>query len=318
MVTVIIPTREDPYLNRTIENIYENAHDIEVIVVLDGVNQEVDERAVVIELPNPVGRRVAINMAAREAKGEYLFILDAHCSMTKDWDRILAESCEDNSIVVCAISDMNPETWEHLPGDYAHVVLNSRLEEKWSPKVPESALEEMMAFTGCAWLIPTKYFWELDGYDESLGEYGWDGPEWAMKVWLNDKHPGKVLLRSDVICGHIFGTNNNNALYQVNTIGYSKYYEKMYAKWGNKLPALFDKFGIEFEKQEVKSTTTYKTVVEKKEDIVKKDQDGKVVSHIVRYYKPFTIEHDGIKSDDILTQEALPFITEIDHEEVKI
>ena len=61
-----------------------------------------------------------------------------------------------------------------------------------------------MTFIGLAFMLKKKYFFQLGGYDESLGKYGYDGPEWSLKVWLHEAYPGQVLLRTDVICGHVF------------------------------------------------------------------------------------------------------------------
>jgi len=209
-VSVIIPTINDPHLSKTIHSVRGNAKgELEFIIVNDGGKLfEIDEDITIIQNPKQKGRRVSINNAAAMATGDYLFTLDAHCSMTECWNVKLAESAGDKNIAYSVIRDMHPETWEYRPGLYSHVRLNKDYTEKWwRRKDPEfwDIEEESIAFTGCAWMINKDRYWQLGGYDESLGPYGWDGPEWSLKTWFNN---GKVILRTDVICGHIFGTND--------------------------------------------------------------------------------------------------------------
>lgn len=317
MITVIIPTINDVNLTRTIQNVSENAKgDVEFIIVADGGTAPSIVGVTCIIHAETLGRRISINKAARIANGSHLFILDAHCSMTEGWDEKLLEACEDNTIVVCAIQDMMPDTWKFRAGVYNHVYLNTEYTEKWWHKA-EQSIEEMMCFTGCAWLIPKNYFWALDGYDESLGKYGWDGPEWSLKVWLNDEYPGRVLLRSDVICGHIFGTNDGNILYPARTIGASLWYKYASEKWGHKVQALVKKFNPPgwAKEPKVQETIVHHTTVWKVDECTDRDTEGNVTRRYTKHYKPFTVHHDGKQSESEIAVAYTSQITEVDHEE---
>lgn len=318
MISVILPVRNEPYLNKTIESLYETASNIEVIVILDGALQPVDKRAKVITYSEPQGRRVAINDAARIARGKHLFILDAHCLMSNDWVEKMVAASEPNAIVISSIQDIDPETWKPRPGIYDYVYINERFVEKWWKRKSDKVVDETMGFTGCAWLIEKSYYWKLNGYDESFGMYGGDGPEWSLKVWLND---GRLLIHKGVICYHVFGTNNGSKLYPVSTIGDEAYYAKMMKLWGDKFHILLEKFpdaNVNFGDKKMAVNKVTETVVRKKDDVVKKDSDGKIISHVVKHYKPFAVKHDGSKSDGQITQEALPKITEVEREEVLV
>ena len=207
MISIIIPARQEPYINKTIESLYDNASgEIEVIVVLDGENTDIDSRAKVILHPMPLGRRVSMNEAVVIARGKYLLHIDAHCSMTPEWDRKLQEVCEENILVVSIVAAMDESTWEIKPRHYyTFVSLDKNLIEHWwgkYKKLSDCAItEETMALTGCGWMIRKDYYQSLGGCDESLGQLCHLGPEWALKVWCN---LGKLLLRTDVFCGHIF------------------------------------------------------------------------------------------------------------------
>jgi len=330
VITVIIPTVNDPYLKQTMVSVWENSsHDIDFIIINDGgkplpdlhldksITTPVQYEYEVIEHQKTLGRRVSINKAARIAKGSHLFILDSHCSMTPDWDTKMLESCPEKGIVVSCIQDMYGETFKLRPGIYSHVYMNRDYEEKWWSRKPVKHTEEMMCFTGCSWLIPKEYFWECGGYDEILGGYGWDGPEWACKVWMGD-NPGKVFLRSDVICGHVFGTNENTKLFPIQKIPletYKKYMADLYADKLDGFREYFSPLPDEHEPRKKKKQRDRITTVKKVD--VKELKRGDVVYKIVKvHYKPYKVAHDGTRSDKEIEILVNEFIKDVDHEEV--
>jgi len=302
MISVIIPTINDPYLKRTIDNIRRSASgEVEFIVINDGGEPfELEDDVKVITNPVQKGRRISINDAARIAEGEYLFIIDSHCSMSKDWDVKMMESVKEKNLVYCVIRDMNKETWQHVPGDYMHVYMNKDFTEKWWPKktlAQCSVEEESMCITGCSWMVTKKRYWQLGGYDESLGAYGWDGPEWSCKIQLSDD-PGKVILRTDVICGHIFGTNNKAALYPCRMIPKGKYIDYMKNKWGDRIDALVEYFKpvpgwhSEEKKMHFRDDTGREVKLETQKTRDTKNEKGEVVKRVVEYYE-YIYRDDG-------------------------
>lgn len=311
MISVLIPTVDDPYLARTVEQVRKAAiGTVSFIIIDDGSKSPVVSEHRVIRHEKTLGRRVSINEAARIAEGSHLFILDAHCSMSPGWDVKMLESCPEKGIVVSCIQDMYGETFELRPGVYSHVYLNRGYEEKWWARKPVKTTEEMMCFTGCSWLIPKKYYWECGGYDESLGGYGWDGPEWACKVWMGPK-PGKVLLRSDVLCGHVFGTNDNNKLFKVSKIKFGDYRQYMMKKYGGKIDRFREKFSpLPDEKNRDITTTVLKV------DTVETKQGDEVIKIVKKHYKPYKVKHDGTKSDKEIEALVLDLITDVEREEV--
>lgn len=317
MITVIIPTVNDAYLEKTIINISDAAIEpLEIIVVDDGSEIPVKNDFLtkhigrIIRHEKTLGRRVSINEAAREANGSHLFILDAHCSMSDGWDAKMLESCPEKGIVVSCIQDMYGESYELRPGIYSHVYLNRGYEEKWWNRKSVKTTEEMMCFTGCSWLIPKEYYWQCGGYDESLGQYGWDGPEWACKVWMGH-NPGKVLLRSDVLCGHVFGTNEHNKLFKTSRIPFGDYRKYMMKRYGGKIERFREKFSpLPDDKARDIVTTVLKV------DTVETKQGDEVIRIVKRHYKPYKVRHDGTKSDSEIEASVLDLITEVEREEV--
>ena len=297
-VSVIIATIGDPHLVRTIDSLRENAGgELEFIVINDGGKplDPIDD-VTIIRNASQKGRRVSINNAAAMATGDYIFILDSHCSMTKDWDIKLAKTAGRLNIAYSVIRDMTPDTWEYRPGWYGHVRINKDYTEKWwRRKDPEfcEVEEESIAFTGCAWMISRKRFWQLKGYDESLGKYGWDGPEWALKTWLNK---GRVILRTDVICGHIFGTNDKASMYPCEMIPKEQYVKYMKDRYEGKfidglierfapVPDWTEKVNVKRLEKPVGQKIKREIKVNRIDESITKNAEGVVIKKVIEYFE---------------------------------
>ena len=64
--------------------------------------------------------------------------------------------------------------------------------------------EETMSIIGQAYMVTKDYYFQSGGCDESLGRWGASGLEWSLKTWLTG---GRVIVRTDVVCGHLFREN---------------------------------------------------------------------------------------------------------------
>lgn len=96
-VSVLIPSRNEKFLQQTVQGILKSATgDIEIIVVLDGYWPPIEEivedpRVTYIHRSVAQGMRSAINTAAEVATGEYLLKSDAHCLYDEGFDEKLKE-----------------------------------------------------------------------------------------------------------------------------------------------------------------------------------------------------------------------------------
>ncbi|MBE3088322.1 MAG: glycosyltransferase [Planctomycetes bacterium] len=327
MISVLIATINDQYLKRTLLETWKTAEgEVEFIVINDGGNPLPDLHINngittprqyeyhVITHPKTLGRRVSFNEAARMARGDYLFILDSHCSMSQGWDTKMMASCTGNNLVYSVIRDMDKETWNYRPGYYTHVRLNKEYTEKWwnlKPYTKCEVEEESMTITGCAWMVTQKCYWELGGYDESLGGYGWDGPEWTCKVWMGEK-PGRVILRTDVICGHIFGTNDGSKVYHPDMIPKAKYIEYMTARYGDKIDKLVEHFAPVpdwepgLKGSNMGQTTKREVKVNRIDESVTKDEKGEVVKKVIEYFEYIYTDDGNGPSEAAITKKYGP------------
>lgn len=90
-LSIIIPARNEEFLNQTIDDILRNKRGAtEIVVVLDGqwpVEPIPDHEGVtLIYHPESIGQRAACNDAARVARGWYVMKVDAHCAFDERFD----------------------------------------------------------------------------------------------------------------------------------------------------------------------------------------------------------------------------------------
>lgn len=96
-LTILIPSRQEEWLNRTVADVLANARaDTDVVVVLDGawpqVPLPVHPRVTVLYHPTAIGQRAATNEAARIARSRYVMKVDAHVAFAPGFDTVLLEA----------------------------------------------------------------------------------------------------------------------------------------------------------------------------------------------------------------------------------
>lgn len=198
MLSIIIPARNEAYLQRTIDNVLSNARgDIEVIAVCDGYWPEPpiqdDKRVKLIHHTEAIGQRQSINEAARIARGEFLMKLDAHCAVDEGFDVKLAADCEYDWTVVPRMYNLDHETWKpkpHKRTDYMYIGCSEGRElraEYYGSNQPknDNLIDDTMCCMGPGWFMHTARFWELGGCDEGHGGWGQQGVEVSLKAWLS-------------------------------------------------------------------------------------------------------------------------------------
>jgi glycosyltransferase involved in cell wall biosynthesis len=210
MLSVIIASRKEKYLQKTIDNVLENAEgEIEIIAVidelLDGQVIKEDPRVKVILHNSPIGQRQSINEGARIAQGKYIMKLDAHCAVDKGFDIKLAKDCEYNWTVIPRMYCLDIETWlpkMHKRIDYMYISSKEdRTAESKDDRSNEGKpfraqyyrhqpkndimIDDIMCCMGPGFFMHKDRFWELGGCDEGHGGWGQQGIEVSLKAWLS-------------------------------------------------------------------------------------------------------------------------------------
>lgn len=206
MLSVIIPARNEIYLERTIRNVLDNAQGtIEIIAELDGYIPEPqinlnDSRVTFIHHKDPIGQRACINHAVSIAKGEYIMKLDAHCAVAPGFDIELAKDCDPSWTVVPRMYNLDISTWTpklHKLTDYMYITSPTHSEKPframyyegddyraWHARAAE--IDDTMCCMGPGWFMHRSRFLSQGGCDESHeGGWGQQGIEVSLKAWLS-------------------------------------------------------------------------------------------------------------------------------------
>jgi len=104
-LTVIIPSRNEEFLGRTIEDVIANKRaDTEVIAILDGYwpDPPIQDHSDVtlVHYGHSVGQRAGVNRAAALSTAKFVMKLDAHCAVDEGFDVKLMADCEPDWTVI--------------------------------------------------------------------------------------------------------------------------------------------------------------------------------------------------------------------------
>jgi len=218
-LSVIIPSREDSYLVKTVTGLLENAKEpIEVVVVLDGYwpkdYEWNDDRVVVVHIgsdKNPLGMRACINAGARVASGEYIMKLDEHCMVEEGFDEKLKADCEDNWVVVPRRYRLDADNWKIIedgrpPIDYMYLenrdgYLHGEIWKERTEERKDVLVDDLMTFQGSCWFLKKKFWDEVIGPmdDVNYGPFSNEAQEIGNKAWLSG---GKVIVNKKTWYAH--------------------------------------------------------------------------------------------------------------------
>ncbi len=116
-LSILIPSRNEMFLAKTIEDILSNIEaDTEIIAVLDGewANPPIPQhdRVNIIYLPKSIGQRGSTNIACRLSSAKYIMKVDAHCSFDKGFDRKMIAEMKDNHTMVPTMRNLWAFDWK--------------------------------------------------------------------------------------------------------------------------------------------------------------------------------------------------------------
>lgn len=252
IISILIPARNEIFLQKTIENVIDNAQEeIEIIAVLDGYepNPPIEDHPFVklIRHKEAQGQRQSINEAARVAKGKYIMKLDAHCALDKGFDVKLKADCEYDWTVIPAMRNLDVKTWKPKEIDsidralsrrklnsYMFIGWNEKNElrtlyysDKENRKLWERAeqIDDTMSCMGCCFFMHKDRFWELGGCDETHGGWGQQGVEVACKAWLSG---GSLKVNKKTWFAHWFRAGDGGFPYSISgrTVQAARNYSK--------------------------------------------------------------------------------------------
>ncbi|MEK6897373.1 MAG: glycosyltransferase [Nanoarchaeota archaeon] len=244
MLSVIIPSRNNEYLQRTIDDLLEKAEgEIEIIVVLDGYWPSPmlvhDIRVSIIHhgaFHDSKGMRASINAGMAIAKGKYVMKIDEHCMMDQGYDIKLIADCEDNWVVIPRRYRLLADTWTiqedgRPPVDYMYISYPyKRLHDKtcglygeeWKrPERNNILIDDVMSWQGSCYFM-TKKWWDamiapMD--DENYGPFNHEAQEIGNKTWFGG---GRLVVNKKTWYAH-FHKGKTGKGYGFNNLQYEEF-----------------------------------------------------------------------------------------------
>lgn len=220
-VSILVPSRNETYLQRTVQDIYEKATgEFEVIIAFDGPPyQSLPDYPNLIRLELPQrGTKPNLNEATKIATGQYLLKADAHCMFSKGFDEVLQADMQDNWVVMPRFYVLNAEEWRWQDErfyDYFYLpcpLTDPRLFRfqaggQWKERTRERLdipIDENMKLHGSAFFLSRNYFLNCLGGLEDNGSGSWSGEdiEISLKTWLGP-WDGKVMVNKNCWYAHM-------------------------------------------------------------------------------------------------------------------
>lgn len=212
-VSVLIPSRNEPFLLRTVQEIFDKAAgDVEVVVTLDGAPAveplPEDSRLTVLYNPQAVGIGAAMTAMACVATGDYIFKLDAHCALAEGFDEVLQADCDYDWLVVPARYQLLDETWTCGRGPIHYLYLtypylcepqfgcgmhgkkwlgDNGLEGRYFHREKRDAhilIDDIITFQGSCYFMHRARFLELGGIDAQFVLHQ-EAATIGMKTWMS-------------------------------------------------------------------------------------------------------------------------------------
>jgi glycosyltransferase involved in cell wall biosynthesis len=247
MVSIIIPSRNEKFLEATVKDILlKAAGDIEILVVLDGYEppERIDDpRVRYIKNEKSVGMRAAINLAAAAAKGEYLMKIDAHCIVAAGFDKVLTEDCEDDMVMIPRRYRLDEDNWgiDYMvpPVDYEHFIYPPKFKPaslhgyRWLQRGAERkevSIDDTLSFQGSCWFMKKSHF-ERHGFLQIEGYNGLpqqEAEEIGLTTWLSG---GRVVVNKKTWYAHLFKGKKHGRGYHLSLQATRDCYAHSYNHW---------------------------------------------------------------------------------------
>ncbi len=243
LVSIIIPSRNEKYLDRTIIDILKKASGpVEVIAVLDGYDTERIAGAKYVYHPEPIGMKYAINSAAEIATGQYIMKLDGHCIVAPGFDTQLKADHQDNWIQIPRRHPVLEDEW--LPNfeshiDYEYWIFPLRYPNtslhgfRWLTRQEQRKdilIDDTLTFQGSGWFM-TREWWDRCAFmqDEGYNElHAQEAAYLGTRTWLDG---GRVVVNKKTWYAHLFKSKQAGRGYHMDERKRRKCYQYSYQHW---------------------------------------------------------------------------------------
>lgn len=262
MISIVIPSKNEKFLQRTILDILEKATgDIEIFPVLDGYIIPIEERVkdprvtyILAEAKPYSQKRQAINsMVNKHAHGEYVMSVDAHCMFAKGFDEQLVKDHQPTWVQVPRRHRLDAENWSLQPQsdnrppiDYEYIMFNPLLKDneglhgfKWDERTlarGDILIDDILTFQGSCWFMTKKWFQERGFMDVKYQGWGQEAEEISFETWKNG---GRVVVNKNTWYAHLHKGAKYGRMYFMSKDENRRSYEYSYDLWIRKNKEFF-------------------------------------------------------------------------------
>lgn len=203
-ISIIITALDEPYVNKTIDDILEKTGDsLKEIIVIDDHSKEPIKHsgATVYRNKQRMGLQWSRQAASQLAKSDLVISIDPHCKVYEGWEEVMCDPIRSfyKTITTPRTYKLNPETWENYDNGKAvgHKTLwNWKLDFNWS----NGPGAYTPSIAGHCFAFSKKWWLESGGFDESMKVWGGENIEFSLMTWLCG---GQVLV-TDCFVSHWF------------------------------------------------------------------------------------------------------------------
>lgn len=234
MISFIITAKNEPYLQKTIDDLRENAlHDIEVLAQED----------------TGKGQRATLNELAKRAKYPIVAKVDAHCSFAPDFDDHLLKAFKSDMILAPVCYPLDGKTWtlnHHNP--HTGFAFNTQMAVEHVGGIGES-----MAMQGSFFMLTKKNWFDWNVCDESIGSWGHQGCELGTAAYKNG---GRCYITDETFYGHVFRHTEDDFPYKRDLKEIDRTHARFIERFKNKdIAGLIEKFDYpcDWDRQKVES-----------------------------------------------------------------
>ena len=218
LLSIVIPSRDARYLQKTIDDILAKAKsNIEIVVVLDSYWPKefnwTDPRLIVIHHGGPGdlrGMRAGINAGVRTSTGKYVMKTDEHCLFEEGFDLKLMANVRNNWVVVPRRYRLEADKWEIIqdgrpPVDYMRLQVDEGylhgVEWKRDRDGPKFNIDNTPTFQGSCYFLARSYWDSTIGPldEEHYGQFANEAQEVCLKAWLSG---GRVVVNKNTLYAH--------------------------------------------------------------------------------------------------------------------
>jgi glycosyltransferase involved in cell wall biosynthesis len=252
MLSVIIPSRVDTYLQKTIDDILLKAEgEIEIIIVLDGYWPDPalkpDPRVIVLHqgvFHDSFGMRPAINVGMSIAKGNFVMKCDEHVMFDKGFDIKLQEECDEHTVVIPRRYRLDAEAWtlvedgrgpvDYMSMDYPYAKpfdktqgLHGAEDKQRASDRKDILIDDVQTMQGSCYFMAKKH-WEttiVEMDTENYGPFTQEAQEISNKTWLSG---GRVIVNKKTWYAHFHKGRTGKGY------GFSTEQYKRHCEWNEK------------------------------------------------------------------------------------